>query len=85
MKKIALIAFVFAALLVSCTDAKMAKLGGLGDEFTVELVNCDGSVSHSWTSSGKVSSEEGSDGYYFKDKDSGKLIEVTGNLIITKK
>lgn len=68
----------------SCTDAEQAKLGGYGDTFKVELVNCDGSVTRSWTSSGKVLSEAGSDGYYFNDATTGKLTEVTGNLIITK-
>ena len=75
---------IIASFLFSCTDAKRAKFGGLGDEFKVELVNCDGSVTKSWISTGKVSSEQNSDGYYFKDKDTGKLIEVTGTLIITK-
>lgn len=71
-------------IITSCTDAKLSKLGGIGSEFKVEMINCDGSVSHSWISSGKVQSEANSDGYYFKDKQSGKLIEVTGRLIITK-
>jgi len=54
------------------------------DEFKIEMVNCDGSISHTWISLGKVLSEANSDGYYFYDKGTGKLIEVTGRLIITK-
>ena len=69
----------------SCTDANIAKLGGYGDEFKVQMINCDGTISHEWISSGKVQSEKGSDGYYFNDKSTKKLIEVTGRLIITKK
>lgn len=68
----------------SCTDASLAKIGGYGDEFKVEMLNCDGSVARSWISSGKVQSEANSDGYYFNDKQTGKLIEVTGRLVITK-
>mgnify|MGYP006866081902 FL=1 len=68
----------------SCTDASRAKLGGYGDEFKVEMLNCDGTVARTWISSGKVKSEANSDGYYFNDKDTGKLIEVTGRLVITK-
>jgi len=85
MKKI-LMVMLFAVILggTSCTDATMSKMGGYGDEFLVELVNCDGSVSRTWTSTGKVKSEASSDGYYFTDKKTGKLIEVTGTLIITK-
>jgi len=68
----------------SCTDAERAKLGGYGDEFKVEMLNCDGTVAREWISSGKVQSEANSDGYYFNDKKTGKLIEVTGRLVITK-
>jgi hypothetical protein len=39
---------------------------------------------YTWISSGKVQSEENSDGYYFNDKKTGKLIEVTGRMVITK-
>lgn len=69
---------------VSCTDAERAKFGGYGGEFKVEMINCDGSVARTWISSGKVQSEKSSDGYYFNDKETGKLIEVTGRLVITK-
>lgn len=85
MKKISFILCLSVLLLASCTDARKAKIGGFSDEFSVELVNCEGEVYREYTSTGKVLSEESSDGYYFKDKKSGKLIEVTGNLIITKK
>lgn len=78
--------FVIIALLAlnSCTDAKQSKMGSFGEQFKVELVNCDGTITHSWTSTGKVSSSKNSNGYYFKDEKSGALIEVTGNLIISK-
>ena len=68
----------------SCTDAQRSKIGGYGDEFKVEMLNCDGTVARTWISSGKVQSEANSDGYYFNDKETGKLIEVTGRLVITK-
>lgn len=82
MKKLLFIICVIT--LSSCTDATIAKVGGLGDKFKVELVNCDGSITYSWVSSGKVMCEQNSDGYYFNDDSTGKLIEVTGTLIITK-
>lgn len=68
-----------------CTDAKMAKWGGYGDEFKVELLRCDGTIAKTWVSSGKVVSEKNSDGYFFNDKATGKLIEVSGPVIITQK
>lgn len=82
--KIIIFAILFSLLLIGCTDATVSKMGGFGDEFKIELVNCDGSVTHSWISSGKVLSEEKSDGYYFNEKGTNNLVEVTGTLIITK-
>ena len=84
MKKILFTIMIGLIALGSCTDAYRSKMGGYGDEFKVEILNCDGTVAREWISSGKVLSEEHSDGYYFKDKETGKLIEVTGRLIITK-
>lgn len=84
MKKVILLLAVVLISATSCTDATRAKIGGYGDEFTVEMINCDGSVARTWVSSGKVQSEAESDGYYFNDKASGKLIEVTGRIVITK-
>lgn len=75
---------LLALLITSCSDASREKMAGFGDEYKVELLNCDGSVARSWISTGKVLSEANSDGYYFKDKNTGKLIEVTGTLVITK-
>lgn len=75
---------ITAFLLASCTDAQIEKRRGLGDEFKIEMINCDGTTGKTWISTGKVHSEQNSDGYYFKDKKSGKLIEVTGRLVITK-
>ena len=81
--KTKLIVIVIASTLFSCTDANRSKLFGYGNQFKVEMYS-GGQKVREWTSSGKVLSEEGSDGYYFKDKDSGKLIEVAGDVVITK-
>ena len=85
--RLSTMAALFIAIVMgstSCTDAKRAKWGGLGDKFKVEMINCDGTVARTWVSSGKVLSEANSDGYYFEDEKTGKLIEVTGRLVITK-
>lgn len=71
-------------ILISCTDAKKAKFGGFNQKFKIELLSCSGEVVRTWISTGKVSSEENTDGYYFMDTKTNKLIEVTGNLIITE-
>jgi len=68
------------AMMVSCTDATMSKLGGYGDTFTVKVLGPDTIITYH--STGKVISEEHSDGYYFTNRETGKLIEVSGNVII---
>ena len=85
IQKNALMALATTALFAfaSCTDAQRAKVGGLGDEFKVEMYS-GGKLVRTWTSTGKVSNEKNTDGYYFKDKDTGKLIEVSGDVVITK-
>jgi hypothetical protein len=82
MKKVFLLVILMITL-VSCRDSGTAQLFALGDDCKVELINADGSVTHSWISSGKVATEEGSDGYYFMDKTTEKLVRITGNVIIT--
>lgn len=67
---------------LACTDAKKARIGSLGNEFKVELVNCDGSIAKTWISSGKVDSK--GNGYYFNEKGTDKLVQLTGSLIITE-
>lgn len=81
-KAIALLCAITA--LASCTDAGRAKMGGFGDEFLVEMYS-GGEKVREWTSSGKVLSESQSDGYFFNDKVTGKLVEVSGDIVITKK
>ena len=83
MKKLILSSFIlFFAF--SCSDAQRAKREGRGSEFRIEMLNCDGAVARSWISTGKVRSEQNSDGYYFMDKATGLLVEVTGSIIITQ-
>lgn len=46
-------------------------------------MGCDGPIK-TYISTGKVGSEENSDGYYFKDAATGELVEVSGNVVITQ-
>ena len=68
------------ATMVSCTDAEKSKLGGYGDTFTVKVLGPDTIITYH--STGKVISEDKSDGYYFTNAANGKLVEVSGNVII---
>lgn len=79
-----IISGAFLAFLVfPWTDASRARLTGYGDEYKVEMYS-GGKMVRSWTASGKVHSEGGSDGYFFNDKATGKLIEVAGDVVITQ-
>ena len=82
MKKL----LVIVALLVGtigCTDAQKAKIGGLGNTFHVEMYS-GGKLVREWTSTGKVQSEGDSDGYFFMDSKTNKLVEVSGDVVVTR-
>ncbi len=83
MKTKYIILAIVASLTFSCTDAGRAKIGGYGDKFKIEMYS-GGQKVREWTSSGKVLSEEHSDGYYFNDDITGKLTEISGDVVITK-
>jgi len=83
MKKL-MIMFLAVGLLglSACTDAQRSSFGALGEQahvvcYSAELVIYDG------YSTGKVISPTNSDGYLFKDKKTNKLVEVSGNCVIT--
>lgn len=77
------IAFTIITILTGCTDASVSRVTSLGNAHTVQLINCDGSITHEWVSTGQVGSFKHSDGYYFTDAETGALIEVSGNVIIS--
>ena len=83
MKKLLILSFTLL-FIFSCSDAKKAKIKGRGSEFRIEMLNCDGTVARSWISTGKVQSGQSSEGYYFMDKATGLLVEVTGSIIISQ-
>ena len=83
MKKLIFIALTIL-FCFSCSDAQKAKKFGRGSEFRIEMLNCDGTVARSWISTGKVQSGVNTEGYYFIDKATGLLVEVTGSIIITQ-
>ena len=79
------ISFVFAISFcgLSCTDAERAKYGSLGSEHSVKCYS-GSKLIYEGISSGKVLSEETSDGYYFYEKKSQRLMEVSGNCVISR-
>ena len=65
-----------------CSNSDTESLTAYGKEHRVELYS-GGSKVREWHSTGKVLSEENGNGFYFKDVDSGQLIHVMGNVIVT--
>ncbi len=80
------------SILPSCKDAEAAQFNSLGKPHIIfnslgkphiiTMYGCDGKEIAKWRSTGSVLNEANSDGWYFEDKATGKLIEVTGTLVI---
>lgn len=84
MKKASgLLGIVLLISLSGCTSAERSKIGALGENSSVVLYSCDGHVIAEWTSNGTVHNEESSDGYYFTDSKTGRLIRVHGTVVVT--
>ncbi len=80
MKKILVVALL--GLLVSCKDATQAQWNALGKRHIITQYGADGVVINKWTSTGNVSNSESSDGWYFEDVVTKKLVEITGTIKI---
>ena len=63
------------------TDATRSKIMAFGSGATIKCYSGD-VVIYEGKSTGKIKSEEYSDGYYFKDAADKKLKEVSGNCVI---
>jgi hypothetical protein len=83
MKTILIISLTIClvALSTGCKDASLAQFRSLGTKHRVTLYS-GGKVMGTWISTGNVSNEGQSDGYYFEDNDTHKLIEVSGTVLI---
>ena len=81
MKKY-LLGAIATLMLMSCTDANFSKMTNLGNGASIKCYS-GGVLIYSGRSTGKISSEKNSDGYFFKEEGSGKLKEVSGNCDIT--
>ncbi len=74
---------LFAAIIsTGCTDAFMGKVSALGGSASVKCYSAEKLI-YEGVSTGKVSSSNSSDGYYFVDEADDLLKEVSGNCVIT--
>jgi len=75
------VALLSALFLQGCTSADRAKLFAYGSKHKITLYS-GGVAVRVWHSSGAISNEEHSDGYYFQDDETHKLISVSGQVVI---
>ena len=80
-RKVKSVAAGLILLLGGCTDAQVSKLTAHGSSHKITLYS-GGQAVRTWRSTGAVMNEGQSDGFYFKDKETGKLIRVSGDVVI---
>ena len=81
MKRILLL--IATVSLIGCSDANISAFAANGSKHRIALFSGGVKVGE-WVSSGKIENEQHSDGYYFKDSSSGKLVSISGTVIITQ-
>lgn len=67
-----------------CSNGDQAKISAWGQDHVVKQFSCGQQIGQ-WESTGKVSNEAQSDGYYFQDKATGLMVTVSGTVQITVK
>lgn len=68
-------------ILTGCSDASKASFRAIGQKHRVTLFSGGQKVGE-WVTSGMVKNEEHSDGYYFNDDRTNRLISVSGTVLI---
>lgn len=64
-----------------CTKAERSQVMGFGKDYKISVYS-GGEKVREFVSSGKVLTEEKSDGWYFTNKESGKLVRISGTVIV---
>jgi hypothetical protein len=86
MKKLNLVLLVAVTLFIaSCKDATTAQWNSLGKHHIITLYAANGTPIHTWESTGNVNNEAQSDGWYFENVETGKLVEISGTMTIDVK
>jgi hypothetical protein len=68
-------------IIAGCTDAEVAQWGSLGSSGHITCYS-GGAVIYDGQSSGKIFSESSSDGWYFNDAKTNRLVRVSGDCVI---
>jgi len=80
MKKLLFLGLVLLAC--GCTDAGRAQFSSIGSPGHIKLYS-GGALVGEWDSTGKIASETQSDGWFFQDAITKKLVRVSGTVVIT--
>ena len=74
--------YLLTALLIlsGCTDGLIGKIKSYGNEADI-ICYSGGKIIYKGESTGKILSEQNSDGYYFVDKKSGTMMEITADCV----
>ncbi len=76
-----LILFIFALTQISCSNADIRDMKSIGKPANVSLYSGGVLIRH-WVSTGKIQTMSDSDGWFFEDNETHKLIKVTGTVVI---
>lgn len=68
--------------LAACSNATQSEYGAWGQSHHIKQFS-GGKLIEEWDSTGAVSNEDKSDGKYFQDVKTGKLVDVSGDIQIT--
>lgn len=79
---LAIFATTLALTVAGCTDGQTAGLQAYGMKHHIKQFSGGQQVGE-WVSTGKVSNEPQSDGYFFEDATTQKIVEVTGTIQVT--
>lgn len=79
--RVLLICVIACCVLGGCLDAQQAKYSAIGNNFRVTLYS-GGEAVRSWHSTGMVLTEQGSDGWYFTDAKTNRLVRLSGDVVI---
>ena len=73
---------LFVLSVTGCSDARMAAMSAWGSRHSIKCWS-GGVLIYEGTTTGKIENEAQSDGYYFKDEKTDKVVMISGNCFIT--
>ena len=76
-----IVAIGISLFMFGCTDSQMKNITTLGTPGKIELYSGGKKVAE-WHSTGKITSESSTDGWKFVDRDTGKLVRVSGTTVV---